>query len=239
MRVQMIKDKTILAIIPARAGSKRVKEKNTRELAGKPLINWTIESAKKSKYIDEIFVSTDSVQIQEIAKSQGVTCDQLRSEKLSSDTAQTRDVIIDLLERKKDFDIVILLQPTSPFRMNEDIDQAIEMYLSHNAKSIVSVCETECHVSWMIQLGENSQMDNIVNNLEQKRSQDLESFHQLNGAIYIMGKKDFLKEKTFYLKEGTYGYKMSRLNSIDIDTEEDFIFAWGIAKEFFGDKNEP
>jgi len=222
----MIDQKRILAIIPARAGSKRVKDKNLKDLAGKPLIAWTIEAAKASKYIDHIYVSTDSLEIQKISQDLDVDADPLRSDELATDISTSTDVILDVVTNlKTDFDIIVLLQPTSPLRVVGDIDQAIELYVAKQAKSVVSVCEAECHPSWVGAISDDLKMDELVSGLKAKRSQDLETFYRLNGAIYIMGAQDFKIDKTFYLKVGTYSYIMPRSHSIDIDTEQDFRLA--------------
>ena len=222
----MIKNKRVLAIIPARARSKRVKDKNTRPLGGIPLIQHTLNTINASKYIDCTFVSTDSEKIQKIAQSLGFEASPLRSESLSSDLATSTDVILDiLLNIKKDFDLVILLQPTSPFRTTGNIDEALELYFSKNAKSVVSVCEAECHPSWVGAIGSDLKMNSLIESLQFKRSQDLQIFYKLNGAIYIMAANDFLQEKSFYLKDGTYSFVMSRDRSIDIDVEGDLALA--------------
>lgn len=233
----MIEGKKVLAIIPARAGSKRVKDKNIRLLGGIPLIQHTLKDLYKSKYIDHSFVSTDSEKIQAIANLLNIEATPLRSEVLSSDHATSADVILDIvLNIKREFDIIILLQPTSPFRSILDIDKALELYIAKNAKSVVSVCEAECHPSWVGAIGEDLKMDLIVKNLQIKRSQDLDKFYKLNGAIYIMGVCDFIKEKSFYLHDGTYSFVMDRKNSIDIDTEEDLKIAENFLKTEYGNE---
>src|SRR5690606_26687216 len=125
-RPKMINGKKVLAIIPARAGSKRIPNKNLRELCGTPLIGWTLKDLHKSKYIDHSYVSTDSLEIQKVASRYGIDADPLRSEDLASDTSSSIDVVLDIInERKKGYDIVVLLQPTSPLRRIEDIDAAL------------------------------------------------------------------------------------------------------------------
>jgi CMP-N-acetylneuraminic acid synthetase len=220
----MINNKKVLAIIPARAGSKRVKSKNLRDLGGKPLIAWTIEAAKKSKYIDHIFVSTDSEKIQTIAKELSVSAEPLRKDELSGDHATSTDVVLDIIQNiKTDYDLILLIQPTSPLRNVSDIDGAIELYFEKNAKSVVSVCETEAPLSWCGEIGDDLNLDPIINNLEQKRSQDIRKTFMLNGAVYISDRSHFIENKTFYIKNETYSFVMSRKRSIDIDTEEDFL----------------
>ena len=226
MRGKMINNKKILAIIPARAGSKRIKDKNFLDLGGKPLITWTIEAAKKSKYIDHIYVSTDSEKIQTISKEYNVDAEPLRRAQLSGDHATSTDVILDIIQNTKTgYDLIVLLQPTSPLREASDIDGAIDLYFEKNAKSVVSVCEADCHPSWVSPIASDLKMDRMVDNLQVKRSQDLETHYMLNGAVYVMDHMEFLKEESFYLKEGTYSYIMSKGNSIDIDSVDDLKFA--------------
>src|SRR5690554_143046 len=122
----MIDGKKVIAIIPARAGSKQVINKNIRVISGIPLIGWTLKDLDKSKYIDLSFVSTDSSEIQTIAKGFGVDAEPLRPKGLASDLSKSIDVVLDVINvQKKGFDIVVLLQPTSPLRTIEDIDKAL------------------------------------------------------------------------------------------------------------------
>ena len=143
----MLKNKKILAIIPARGGSKGLPGKNIKKLAGKPLIAWTIDQAKKSKYIDKLIVSTDSKEIAEISKKYGAEIPFLRSKKLAQDNSSIYDVIFDAINWFKknniDFDLIILLEPTSPLRENNDIDNAVELFINNwdKANSLVSVSE--------------------------------------------------------------------------------------------------
>ncbi|CAE6880905.1 Cytidylyltransferase [Vibrio sp. B1FIG11] len=120
----MIDGKKVLAFIPARGGSKRLPRKNILPIAGKPLIGWSIDAAKGSEYIDDIFISTDDQEIADVAAGLGIPAPELRPEHLASDTASTANVLTYTLEKfGTDFDIVILLQPTSPLRTSQHIDQ--------------------------------------------------------------------------------------------------------------------
>lgn len=225
----MINGKKVLAIIPARAGSKRVKDKNIRDLGGKPLIAWTIDAAKDSKYIDHIYVSTDSLKIQNIASEWGVDANPLREECLSGDHATSTDVVLDIIINKKTgFDLIVLLQPTSPLRETSDIDGALELYFEKNAKSVVSVCETEAPLSWCVELDETLKLDELVKNLEQKRSQDIKKSYQLNGAVYVSSVASFIDSETFYYSEGSVAFVMRRHRSVDVDREKDLLIAQAI-----------
>lgn len=221
----------ILAVIPARAGSKRIPGKNKKILAGKPLIQWTIDAAKKVKGITDIVVSTDDNDILLIAEKNGVIAYN-RKKELASDTANSVDVVIDIINNlEKKYEFIILLQPTSPLRDNVDIEKAIEILKEKNADAIISVCESEHPVQWMNLLPEDCSLSNFLSPDNNKRSQDLEKYFRLNGAIYICRTSKILSEKTLFIKDNIFAYKMNRENSIDIDEEIDFKIAEIIMRE--------
>ena len=219
----------ILAIIPARGGSKRLPRKNILELCGKPLIQWTIDAALECDGIDTVMVSTDCSEISQIAKNAGAEVPFLRNAELSSDTASSADVVLDAISYYKNnnqlFDAIILLQPTSPLRTTEDISNAISLYKEKSANAIVSVTECEHSPLWCNTLPDNLSMDNfILDNIKKTRSQDLPIYYRLNGAIYLVKTVIFQQEKQF-IPSFTYSLIMKNENSIDIDTEFDFNLA--------------
>jgi CMP-N,N'-diacetyllegionaminic acid synthase len=224
----MIKNKSVLAIIPARKGSKRLVGKNMLDLKEKPLIAWTIEEALKSKYIDNIIISTDDENIINLSKQyKGINVPFVRPKELSSDKATSLDVVLHALNYyssiDKNFDYVMLLQPTSPLRKSKDIDYSIEE-LSEEVKSVVSVCETEHSPLWSNILPDNKSMKNFLSKeFLNLRSQDLPKYYRLNGAIYISEVKYLVKEKGFF-GDQTKAYTMPIERSIDIDDEIDFKF---------------
>ena len=225
----MYNDKRILGFIPARGGSKGLSGKNVLPLLGKPLIAWTIEQAQESRYIDQVLVSTDSEEIAEISKNYGAEVPFMRPKELATDNAKVMDVLahtLNWLEMDKNlYDVIILLQPTSPLRSKEDIDSAIEMLFSKQARSIVSVCETEHHPHWSNALPPDGCMkDFITNENRNKNRQELPNFYRLNGAIYLAFSY-YVKAHGSFLGNGTYAYIMPRERSIDIDNEVDFRFA--------------
>ena len=222
----MYKNKTFLAIIPARGGSKRLPRKNILDLCGKPLIVHTIEAGLKSKYLDNIIVSSDDSEILEISKKYKVGTI-IRPNELSSDTATTFDTIKHTIENiKKKYDYIILLQPTSPLRTEKHIDEAIELLEEKNADAVISVCETEHSPLWCNTLDENLDMSNFLRDeVLNKRSQDLPKYYRLNGAIYICKTEELLENKGFFIKENIYAYKMDKKYSVDIDEEIDFAIA--------------
>lgn len=222
----MINGKKVLAIIPARAGSKRILNKNIRNLCEIPLIGWTLKDLHRSKYIDHSYVTTDSSVIQNIAIGFGVDAEPLRPVELASDTARTVDVVLDIINhRKKGYDIIILLQPTSPLRTIEDVDRALEFFVSRSALSLASVCEAESHPSWLSPLPEDLNMSKLIDGLQMKRSQDLTKHYRLNGAIYISTLDMIRQNESFFSPTNAYAFVMNRLASIDIDTEEDMLLA--------------
>ena len=218
-------NKTFLAIIPARGGSKRLPRKNLLDLCGKPLIAYSIEAALKSKYISKVIVSSDDEEILNIAKEYKADFIK-RPDELASDTATTFDALKHTLENVEKYDYVVLLQPTSPLRTEKHIDEAIELLKEKNADAIISVCEMEHSPLWSNTLDENLDMSNFLRDeVLNKRSQDLPKYYRLNGAIYICKTDKLLENKGFFLKENIYAYKMNKKHSVDIDEEIDFIIA--------------
>lgn len=218
-------NKTFLAIIPARGGSKRLPRKNLLDLCGKPLIAWSIEAALKSKYISKVIVSSDDEEILNIAKEYKADFIK-RPDELASDTATTFDALKHTLENVGKYDYVVLLQPTSPLRSEKHIDEAIELLEEKSADAIISVCEMEHSPLWSNILDENLDMSNFLRDeVLNKRSQDLPKYYRLNGAIYICKTEELLENKGFFIKENIFAFKMNKENSIDIDEEIDFIIA--------------
>jgi len=229
----MISDKKILAIIPARGGSKRLPKKNILPLSGKPLIQWTIEAASKSNYITTTMVSTDCVEIEKVAKDIGAAVPYLRSAKISGDTATSMDVIFDVLnfyERQHQyFDLVLLLQPTSPLRTHTDINKAIELYMEKEATAVVSVTECDHSPLWSNTLPESLSFSNFISeDLLLKRSQDLPTYYRLNGAIYLFDVQQIKSNANYLSHPKIFAYVMDKLHSIDIDDELDFKVAQAI-----------
>jgi CMP-N,N'-diacetyllegionaminic acid synthase len=152
----MYNNKKIIAIIPARSGSKGLKDKNIKELKGKPLIAYTIEAAKKSEIFDRIIVSTDSEKYAEISKKYEAEVPFLRSNENSGDKAGSWEVVKEVLSKLDEkYDIVILLQPTSPLRTSQNIKEAIDLFFEKNADTLFSVCETSHPAFWCNTLNEN------------------------------------------------------------------------------------
>jgi CMP-N,N'-diacetyllegionaminic acid synthase len=221
----MYKRKTYLAIIPARGGSKRLPRKNVLDLNGKPLVAWSIEAGLSSKYIDKVVVTSDDAEILSIAEYYGALSIN-RPAELSNDTATTFDAIKHTIENLEKYDHVILLQATSPLRNEKHIDEAIELLENKNASAVVSVCEMDHSPLWSNILDDSLSMKSFSRSgVLNKRSQDLEKYYRLNGAIYICKVEKLLEEGSFFLKDNIFAFKMDRENSIDIDEEIDFQIA--------------
>jgi len=214
-----------LAIIPARGGSKRLPRKNILKLAGKPLIAYSIEASLQSKYIDRVIVSSDDDEILNISKDYGADIIK-RPDYLASDTATSFDAVKHTIQNVANYDYIILLQPTSPLRNTSHIDQAIKLLETKNADAIVSVCEMDHSPLWSNTLDDSLSMKNfLADEVLAKRSQDLESYFRLNGAIYICSVEKLLEEQSFFLRDNIFAYVMSREDSIDIDEKLDFRIA--------------
>jgi len=221
----LYKNKTFLAIIPARGGSKRLPRKNVLDLNGKPLIAYSIEAGLDSSYIDKVMVTSDDDEILTISKKYGaVTIN--RPNELASDIATTFDAIKHTVDNYEKYDYIVLLQATSPLRDEKHIDEAIELLELKKADAVVSVCKMDHSPLWSNTLDESLSMVGFLKDeVLKKRSQDLEKYYRLNGAIYICKVERLLENKGFFLKENIYAYVMDRKSSVDIDEEIDFKIA--------------
>lgn len=223
-----------IAIIPARSGSKGLKDKNIKLLNGKPLIAHSIEAAKESGMFDIVHVSTDSEKYAAIAREYCADVHFLRSEQNSSDTASSWDAVEEVLERYKsegkEFDTFMLLQPTSPLRSAQDIKGAYEEFVNRGAKSVVSVCETDHSPIQCNTLPDNMSMVGFESDeVKNKRRQDLPTYYRFNGAIYLCDVKQFMASHDIY-DEDCYAYIMDKRRSVDIDDDCDFLIAESIMK---------
>lgn len=224
-----------LAIIPARSGSKGLKNKNIREINGKPLIAYSIEAAIQSGAFDEVMVSTDSELYADIAKQYGAKVPFLRSGKTSTDTASSWDMVDEVLQMYlkdgKTFDTFMLLQPTSPLRTKSEICDAYELMENKNADAIVSVCEAEHPPMYCNTIPHDYSMTNFLAQSDKgKRRQDNEKYYRLNGAIYLAKVDFFLMDHDIY-RQNCYALIMRKENSVDIDDEYDFIVAEALLKK--------
>ncbi len=227
--------KKILAIIPARGGSKSLPGKNIKMLAGKPLIAWTIEAALKSKYLDRVIVSTDDKKIAAIAKKYHAEAPFLRPVKLAKDKSPTVPVLLHALrwlKSKEGYspDAIVTLQPTSPLRRAEHIDEALRLFYKTGSDSVASVCRAEHSPYWMIKVTGNRVFPFMKNYSEHKRRQDLPPVYRPNGAVYVTRCGVLMKQKRM-LGRDTRAIVMNAESSVDIDTVFDFKLAETFLKE--------
>lgn len=220
----MYKNQQILAIIPARGGSKGIPNKNIISLCGKPLIAYSILAAKASRYIDDIIVSTDSEQIADIAAEYGASVPFLRPAALASDTSKTIDCMvytIDELEKQgQHYDCVVLLQPTQPIRKEDSIDQAIAMILDSTEDSLVSVTTVSEHPILMRTITKEGTLKSLLPMSSTVRRQDFPDIYRVNGSIYINRINDSFNSSTS-LNDNLLPFFMEEKYSIDIDSYED------------------
>jgi CMP-N,N'-diacetyllegionaminic acid synthase len=226
----------ILGLIPARKGSKRIKDKNKKVLLDKPLIEWTIEAGKSLEQITQVLVSTDDPEIMEIAKKSGVLAPWLRPVHLSEDKTSSMDVIFHALDWYESniskIDGVLLLQPTSPFRSPETLLNGIKLFEKNPTSSIIGVSKIKQHPSWAYKLSNGTLINFMSDQSVPTRSQDLESAYFPTGSFYLTSPevlrrdKSFLSQTTIPLVVGSFE------ESIDIDTAEDFRIAELCAPNF-------
>ena len=216
----------ILAIIPARSGSKGLKDKNIKDLCGLPLCAYTINAAKESGIFEEIHFSTDSRKYADIAEKYGASVPFLRDSELASDTASSWDVIKAVIAKyeamERHFDAMMLLQPTVPFRSAEDIRSALELLESKNANAVVSVTEPDHSPLWCAPLPADGNMYVFHERFRHLTArQKLEKHYSLNGAVYL-ARIPYLKSCSDLYEDRCYAYVMPRERSFDIDGQLDF-----------------
>jgi CMP-N,N'-diacetyllegionaminic acid synthase len=218
----MYKNKSILALIPARGGSKGIPKKNIIDLCGKPLIAYTILAAKDAGCFDDIVVSTDSVEIADVAKEYGVWVPFMRPSQFATDKSTGEDVsrhaIAELSKMGRKYDIIVYLQPTSPLRTATHILEALDMFIDKNLPSLTSVSPVSEHPLFMRTLTNDGMMSKVLNISSNVRRQDLEPYYLLNGAIYINYVDDI---NNSIGNDNKYGYIMDTKYGIDINTIDD------------------
>lgn len=218
----MIGGERVLAVVPARGGSKGVPRKNVRRAGGKPLIGWTIDAARASRYVDRVILSSDDAEIIAEAKHLGCEVPFVREARLAQDGTPAIEVVLDALERCPGYPWVVLLQPTSPLRTAADIDGAMAACRERGAQSCVSVSEARESPYWMYTKGEGGRLVPLLPNPMPLRRQDLPPVYSLNGAIYF-ARSDWLAREKRFISPETVAYEMPGEHSLDIDTETDFL----------------
>jgi CMP-N,N'-diacetyllegionaminic acid synthase len=222
----------ILAIIPARGGSKGIPHKNIKKINGKPLIHYTIVQAKKSKYISKIVVSSDDEKILSYSKKSKVDVIK-RPKKLSTGTARSEDVYKHVIQHydklNQFFDTIVILQPTSPLRIKNDIDNAINKFRKSNSDIVLSVYPAPFPPEWYF-LIKNRKLKFFINKKKVKRRQDYDKFYIPNGSVFVTSKNHILKDSKF-LSDNISPFIMPEERSLDIDTLFDFKLAKMLLKK--------
>ena len=226
----MINGKSVIGIVPARAGSKGLPRKNIAPLCGKPLIAWSIEAGLRSQYIDLVIVSTDSNKIAGISAEYGASVPFIRPAELATDETPTIDVVIHALEylnnqRKQRFDYTVLLEPTSPLRDEADIDRAIKQLVDNvGASSLVGISRTEAqNPAFLVVLSENNFLIGLdQSEIKPVRRQEISDVYFLEGSIYVSDTKTLIARRTFCHQE-TLGCIFPKWKSLEVDDIDDLI----------------
>lgn len=221
-----------LAIIPARAGSKRLPSKNIKSLAGKPLVAWTVEQACRCQYFSEVIISTDCQNIADIAQSYGAKVPFLRPEVLSGDLASSFDVVEHALnhfaKQGEEFDYIALLEPTSPLRKKEDLDQAMRNFLENSERyhALISVGKIEReHPAIIKRITAENRLSPYAEHFI------AEEAYFPYGVIYASKVSTLLTRKTFYQPE-TLPYLIERWQNFEIDDEVDFLCTESLLQKY-------
>jgi len=215
---------SVLAIIPARGGSKGIPRKNIKPLMAKPLIDWSIEAAKQSSCIDRIIVSTEDKEIASVACELGVDVPFMRPDELAADDTPGVAPVLHAISQLPNYDWILLLQPTSPLRTAEDIDGIWQFCQERGAPSAVSVCEVGKHPYWMYKCDAAERLEPLIKGRpDVTRRQDLPPAYALNGALYL-ARTDWLLEQQDFIGPETRGYIMPPERSVDLDTPQDWLW---------------
>jgi len=233
----MINNKKILGVITARGGSKGLPDKNIKDFCGKPLINWSIDAGRESKYIDKLIVSSDSSKIIDIARDYGCDVPFTRPSSLAKDDTLTIDVLEHAINYfpKKEFEYIVLIEPTSPLRSSEDIDEAISVLAKnrHKADSVVGVSKVEAtHPVFNVKINNNGLIDPYVGKeFLTPRRQDIEPLYFYEGSIYVSTIDKLIEGRSFYHSR-TLPLVMPKWKSIEIDDLSDFMVAEIFKKKY-------
>jgi CMP-N,N'-diacetyllegionaminic acid synthase len=225
----MIKQQKVLALIPARGGSKGVPNKNIQPLNGKPLIAWTIEAALRSVYIDRVVVSSENSDILRISREWGADTPFVRPSELARDDSSSMDVVYHALKVLPNYEWLVLLQPTSPLRLEQDIDCCLQACLTDRAPACVSVSLSK-PPEWLFRLQADSRLNPVLGWPQQTRRQQLEPAYAVNGMVYVAQSAWFLENRRF-LTEQTIAEIIPAHRAIDIDSWDDFQLCAGLLNQ--------
>lgn len=233
----MYEGKRIVALIPARGGSKGIKLKNMAPLADKPLILYSIETALASEYIDDVVVTTDSLEIAKIANENGAEVPFIRPAELARDDSRTIDALLHAmreLEREgRTYDAMVLLQPTQPLRTVSDVDSAIELFFACGGQGVVSVSPVDTHPLLIRSINSNGRLVSLLSECSTCRRQDMPPFYQVNGCIYVNDCQSIDQDTS--LNDNPIPYLMEQSRSIDIDEPIDLLIAQQLLELKSGD----
>ena len=224
----MIDDLSVVALVPVRGGSKGIPGKNIKQMAGRPMIDYTIRAGLNSHYVDDVVVSTDDEGIAEVAQSCGANVPFMRPSELALDTSKTVDAVVhardELLAAGRHYDVLVLLQATSPLRTAEDIDAALEMFVRKGRASLVAVTPVTEHPVLMCTIDDDGKRHALLPGVNGTvRRQDMPPVYRVNGAIYINEADEITLDTSF--NDNEVGFVMSAEHSVDVDDLEDFVRA--------------
>ena len=226
----------LVALIPARSGSKGIKNKNIKLFCGKPLIQWSIEAALKTSFVDRVIVSTDSKDYADLALNLGAEVPFIRPSKYAQDDSPSIDMILHALDHIPEAKDILLLQPTSPLRDHKDIESIYSFWNSKPNLSVVSISKSKMHPSWMFELNKDLTINSFTKEIKAFRRQDLPDIYLINGSMYLATRDFLIKEKSF-ISPDTLGFIMPKEKSIDIDDEKDWIYAEAVMNQIIVSRN--
>ena len=215
---------TLIALIPARRGSKGIPKKNLREFKGQPLIAWSIKQALECSFIDRVIVSTEDEEIAEIAKIFGAEIPFSRPTNLANDSSLIIETVLHAINNLNDVDDVLLMQPTSPLRRVEDINNIVQLRNKFKSQSAVSLVKVSEYPQWMYSLDGQKMYPLLAKKNSSERRQNFKKIHILNGSLYLSSRKHLIETGSF-VSEDTIPYIMPPEFSIDIDEESDWEYA--------------
>ena len=216
---------SVLALIPARGGSKGIPRKNIKTLGGKPLIAWTIEKAKQAAFIDRVVVTTEDAEIAELSLTLGADVPFIRPAELAADDTPGIAPVLHALEQLLEVEWVLLLQPTSPLRSVEDIEGIWEFCQRRKVESVVSISEVTKHPYLMYYRDHNDSLEPVLpQQPKNARRQDFPEAYAINGALYL-AKAEWLKANGNFVGKDTHGFVMPPNRSVDVDTLDDWRWA--------------
>jgi CMP-N,N'-diacetyllegionaminic acid synthase len=220
----MIDGRKVLGLVIARGGSKGVPRKNVADVCGKPLIAWTIEAAKSSAYIDRTVLSSEDEEIIAAAKACGCDVPFVRRASLATDEATGTAVVLDAIDRIPGYDYVVLLQATSPLRLAEDIDGAVERCIARDAPACVTVSPLGKPLEWLVHIDAGDRLAPVMERQLPDRRQDASTVYAPNGAVFVAA-CDWLRESGTLYSDETVAYAMPAERSVDIDSPVDLSIA--------------